>query len=709
MPFVSVRILTACAVALIPQVGSVSAGPKIAKDAASIGPSQFAPSPCAEIRTAADFDEIRTHLAGTFCLVRDINMLAVENFRPIGNSSAPFVGELGGRGHVISNLQISTDEGSTGFFGVIDGSGSVRNLRFTNANVTARDYGANAGILAGTVYLSDVTLSDIYANGSVAAPTGTPGGLVGQNQGRIVRAGFTGSVRGGDSLGGLVGYNGQGGMISQSHSAGSVREGSDVGGLAGRNFGVIAESKSSADVSHAASTSGGLVGDNYGAILRSRATGAVAGRGGSAGGLAGTNRGKILRSSAAGPVIGDNLDRGYSGTVGGLVGLNWGSGPPFNWSGSIYRSFATGAVSSNGESSAGGLVGGNRGGEIVQSQASGPVTNGSEGGAGGLTGGNSEGAHVSNSLAMGSVTAGADGGAGGLASSVHSSVVRRSLAVGQVGGKQDSRIGGLVAVNAFGESEVQWSYWDVESTGQVDSDGGRGRTTVRLQAELPRGFDPAVWAITPNVSYPYLDVEGLSFRAPLAATALGTEIFIFLPISQHDRAQYRRRANFAARASKATQYTVIARATGITRDIRELRHAKIDDFWDAATQAAVWWGPLTGHATLGKLRRLEADEPLTARVVARLAADELVLLRASYRNFGEEAVHWMLATSYTVNADGQVNGIIANDPWTGQQVTIDPVTKSVTSPENHPLLDFVVSGFQIVTLGAPEALAANGS
>jgi hypothetical protein len=86
-----------------------------------------------------------------------------------------------------------------------------------------------------------------------------------------------------------------------------------------------------------------------------------------------------------------------------------------------------------------------------------------------------------------------------------------------------------------------------------------------------------------------------------------------------------------------------------------------------------------------------------------------VLLSGTYRNNGQRAAHWLLATSYTVDAEGAVNGIIANDPWTGEQVTIDPAKKSFTSPGNHPLGGFVVNGFQVVTLSAPAAMAERGS
>ena len=42
--------------------------------------------------------------------------------------------------------------------------------------------------------------------------------------------------------------------------------------------------------------------------------------------------------------------------------------------------------------------------------------------------------------------------------------------------------------------------------------------------------------------------------------------------------------------------------------------------------------------------------------------------------------------------------IVANDPWTGQQVRINRSTKAVVAPAGFPLAQFKVDGFQVVTL-----------
>jgi hypothetical protein len=54
----------------------------------------------------------------------------------------------------------------------------------------------------------------------------------------------------------------------------------------------------------------------------------------------------------------------------------------------------------------------------------------------------------------------------------------------------------------------------------------------------------------------------------------------------------------------------------------------------------------------------------------------------------------MLATLYTKTASNGVNTVVANDPFTGTQVEINPTTKRVTTP--FPLQNFTVNGYQPV-------------
>ena len=54
-----------------------------------------------------------------------------------------------------------------------------------------------------------------------------------------------------------------------------------------------------------------------------------------------------------------------------------------------------------------------------------------------------------------------------------------------------------------------------------------------------------------------------------------------------------------------------------------------------------------------------------------------------------------------VKTGAHTDTIVANDPWTGQQVQIDPVTKHVVLPANFPLANFTVNGMQSLTILPP--------
>ena len=205
-----------------------------------------------------------------------------------------FNGTFDGNGHKITNFTIN---GGTnyyiGLFGYLDQGGSVKNLGIKDCNVS----------------------------GSVSV-----GGLVGWNEGTLTSCCATASVSGTEYLvGGLVGSNGVGSIISNCYSTGPVS------GSSGSQY------------------VGGLVWQNDGSIINCYSTGLVSGSYSYyVGGLVGQNDGSISDCYSAGSV-------GSSFTVGGLVG--------YNYDGSISNCYSTGPVS--GSSRVGGLVGYYAGGSIV--------------------------------------------------------------------------------------------------------------------------------------------------------------------------------------------------------------------------------------------------------------------------------------------------------------------------------------------------------
>lgn len=286
-----------------------------------------------------------------------------SGLRPIGNNAQQFTGSFDGQGHSISGLTI--DRAATnyvGLFGYTYGA-SLANVKLIGGNVTGND---NVGALVG--YMLGGTLGNASASATVSgASTGesNTGGLVGTNDGgAIADASASGNVTGaGYQIGGLVGFNVNGGSITRSYATGSVTGTNSSAGL-----GYV----------------GGLVGANGysfdgGSISQSYATGTVRASSGPVGGFVGHNEGSITDSYATGAVIG----QGSASNIGGFAGVNFVNG-------TIGNSYSTGYVS--GPSQVGGFVGYNNGtnGAISNTywntQTSGQVQGTSGGLAGGMTG-----------------------------------------------------------------------------------------------------------------------------------------------------------------------------------------------------------------------------------------------------------------------------------------------------------------------------------
>lgn len=139
----------------------------------------------------------------TVVLTADISLSNVE-FSPIPT----FGGTFDGGGHTISGLTLSGSISPIGLFGTIQPGGIVRDL-----NVTG----------------------NILPDGS----KDNAGGIAGENNGIIKNCSFTGTVSGGNSVGGIAGINGQTGTIRNCTAGGSVTGKSMTGGIAGRNLGTI--------------------------------------------------------------------------------------------------------------------------------------------------------------------------------------------------------------------------------------------------------------------------------------------------------------------------------------------------------------------------------------------------------------------------------------------------------------------------------------
>ena len=166
-------------------------------------------------------------------------------FWPIGNNADNFNAVFDGQGHTVTGQTVPAASTHSGLFGVVGGSGVIRNVGVINPTVTVAG-GANnpAGGLVGEVAAGGV-ISQSYVRGGTVNANGNSvrvGGLVGLNRGTI-RASYStasvGTTSGGSShYGGLVGRHIDSGALIASYAAGPVSpSGSSniVGGLVGRS------------------------------------------------------------------------------------------------------------------------------------------------------------------------------------------------------------------------------------------------------------------------------------------------------------------------------------------------------------------------------------------------------------------------------------------------------------------------------------------
>jgi hypothetical protein len=185
---------------------------------------------------------------------------------------------------------------------------------------------------------------------------------------------------------------------------------------------------------------GGLVGASYGTVSNSYSTGSVTGHR-TVGGLVGLNGGTVSDSYSSSDITGDSY-------VGGLVGFNLAEGTVSN----CY--FSSGVT---GDSYVGGLVGINEGGTVSDCYSTGSVTG--------------------------------DWHVGGLVALNNGGTVSNSYSSGSVTGTRD--VGGLVGINDRGT--VSNSFWDMETSGQTRSAGGKGRATAKMKNVAT--FSGAGWNI----------------------------------------------------------------------------------------------------------------------------------------------------------------------------------------------------------------------
>ncbi|MBP7053219.1 MAG: hypothetical protein KBE65_19605 [Phycisphaerae bacterium] len=232
----------------------------------------------------------------------------------------------------------------------------------------------------------------------------------------------------------------------------------------------------------------------------------VRGTGGYVGGLAGYNsHGSITATHSSGLASGTRC-------VGGLVGLNY--------QGSIAASSSSGSI--NGTEYVGGLVGRNYEGNITMSCADASVNASEEYSyVGGLVGDN-DGGNIATSYSAGAVS-GSDR-VGGLVGYNSGNIAACYSSASAVGDRNYS-VGGLVGLG-WPPGTVTSSFWDTQTSGQAESDGGVGLSTAEMQTAstfLNAGWDfmgetangtEDIWWIDDGKDYPRLWWEQWQIRNP---------------------------------------------------------------------------------------------------------------------------------------------------------------------------------------------------
>lgn len=165
----------------------------------------------------------------SYMLTADIDLSSEDNWAPIEG----FSGFLSGGGHTISNLTINAvNSENIGLFGLL--TGSVKNLKIENAQVSARGNAGKAGILAGT---NEGAVSSVTVSGSIAPQYyDYVGGIVGHNNGGTIKNCVNhADVTGANYVGGIAGKMtvDQNEALASCKNEGLVTGKEAVGGIAG--------------------------------------------------------------------------------------------------------------------------------------------------------------------------------------------------------------------------------------------------------------------------------------------------------------------------------------------------------------------------------------------------------------------------------------------------------------------------------------------
>jgi hypothetical protein len=353
----------------------------------------------------------------------------------LANSIAEIAAGFGGNSSALYALAKDYDASPDGTYttspiaAILNGTFEGLGNTISGFSLHLADHSTKGGLIAcacpGSV-VRDIVLKQANVQGADNADV--VGALAGLAYGTVIGASVSGSVRG----------------------SGDPAANDSVGGLLGEAHSLVANSRSSAKVSDAA-TVGGLVG-----FLVDGGVGTP----------------MVVNSSASGHLSGRSQIGGLIGQIGLTAHIEV-----------VKDSFSTAIIDSASCDGCGGLAGGNTG-SIVDSYAAGAVNAGSCGACGGLVGMNS--GKISTSYSTAAITA-----SGGF--------------IGGLIGKDASSAGSLL--DTYWDLETSGVTDPAIGAGNVSNDPGiTGLSEAQLKATLPQGFDSHIWKQAPGVNggYPYL-------------------------------------------------------------------------------------------------------------------------------------------------------------------------------------------------------------
>jgi filamentous hemagglutinin family protein len=424
-----------------------------------------------------------------FALANDIDASVTSTWNggkgyiPPGGSSTGFIDGLvlDGFNNSITQLTINHAGDYAGLVGKAKNA-SIGNLHL-DANVNGLNYtGMVAGFLQDSeVYRVTLTGSvngadnvggfvgwasnlEAYNLGSYASVAGTNnvGGGIGSALGSTViwsnteGLSITGLNPTSANVGGFFGYV-QDSWLQGIYSSSNVVGGTNVGGIIGYSNNIHLDQGTAIGSVTGTEAVGGFIGKATGGSLDSTySTGQVIGQSKTGGYIGEADNLDLSNSYATGKV--DGLDN-TGGLIGESTDLN------------IEKSYATGNV--NGTANTGGLIGHLSGGTINQAFTTGQVTGSDY--VGGFVGRDDSGS-INNAYASGSVSG--NRYVGGFFGAAETSVVKFTYSIGLVSGSLN--YGGY---SGFGTGNtISESFWDKQTSGQLASVDGLGKTTTQMHA-----------------------------------------------------------------------------------------------------------------------------------------------------------------------------------------------------------------------------------